>query len=272
MISDITTLHALNADQKNVNLYSEIDDALPGFVVGDPTRIRQILVNLISNALKFTEKGEVCVRLKLLSHDAANAVVRIEISDTGVGIEEVTLDKLFNAFTQADGSTTRKYGGTGLGLAIVKQLVNLMRGKLGVESEPRKGSTFWFEIPLGVAQSGLKKKPVDAAREKRHLPNARILLAEDNPVNQMVACKMLEKLGLQTVVAANGNLALKQLETEEFDAVLMDCQMPEMDGFAATRILRDYERQMSKAAHHCDCDDSKCNGRRSRALSRCWHG
>jgi signal transduction histidine kinase/CheY-like chemotaxis protein len=246
VISDITALHALSADQKNVNLYSEIDDALPGFVIGDPTRIRQILVNLISNALKFTEKGEVCVRLKLLSHDADNAVVRIEISDTGVGIEKVTLDKLFNAFTQADGSTTRKYGGTGLGLAIVKQLVNLMRGKLGVESEPRKGSTFWFEIPLGVAQSGLKKKPVDEVREKRPMPNARILLAEDNPVNQMVACKMLEKLGLQTVVAANGNLALKQLETEEFDVVLMDCQMPEMDGFAATRILRDYERQMSK--------------------------
>ena len=246
VISDITTLHSLSADKKKVVLRSEIDTSLPEFVIGDPTRIRQLLVNLISNALKFTEKGEVCVKLKVQTSDAAQAVVRIEVSDTGVGIEKVTLEKLFNAFTQADGSTTRKYGGTGLGLAIVKQLVSLMRGKLGVESEPRKGSTFWFEIPLGIAQNGQKKKPLEEVKEKRKLPSARILLAEDNPVNQMVACRMLEKLGLEAVVAGNGNLALKQLESEKFDAVLMDCQMPEMDGFAATRILRDYEKQMSK--------------------------
>lgn len=246
VVSDIVILHALKAEQKNINLYSDIDDSLPGFLIGDPTRIRQLLVNLISNALKFTEKGEVGVRIKVLNKDASGVRVRVEVSDTGVGIEKVALDKLFTAFSQADGSTTRKYGGTGLGLAIIKQLVELMDGEVGVSSVPRKGSTFWFEIPLGVSEDGVKKQPDAVEESKLPLRNARILLAEDNPVNQMVASKMLEKLGQQTVVAANGALALKQLETEDFDIVLMDCQMPELDGFAATRILRDYEKHLAK--------------------------
>jgi signal transduction histidine kinase len=246
VLTDIVSLNAARAEQKKLKLLSEIDDALPEFVVGDPVRIRQLILNLVSNAVKFTEKGEVYVRLKLLNRTDDKVRLRFEVSDTGVGIDKTTLDKLFTAFTQADGTTTRKYGGTGLGLAIVKQLVSLMHGVVGVESVPRKGSTFWFEIPVGVAASGFKKKTQAVHIEYPPLRSARILLAEDNPVNQMVASRMLEKLGLQVVVVVNGNQALKQLEQDDFDIVLMDCQMPELDGFAATRILRDYELQLSK--------------------------
>lgn len=246
VLADIISLNTVSAEQKKLNLLCETDNALPEFVVGDPVRIRQLLHNLVSNAIKFTERGEVCVRLKVLSETEDKAVLRFEISDTGIGIDRVTQEKLFTAFTQADGTTTRKYGGTGLGLAIVKQLVSLMRGALGVESVSRKGSTFWFEVPLGVASTGPKKKIEPVQAEQIPLRSARILLAEDNPVNQMVATRMLEKLGQRVVVVANGNQALKQLEQDDFDVVLMDCQMPELDGFAATRILRDYEKQMSK--------------------------
>ncbi len=246
VLADIVNLNAPIAEQKNLKLLSEVDEALPEFVVGDPVRIRQLLLNLVSNSMKFTEQGEISVRLKVLSHADNKARLRVEVSDTGVGIDEITLEKLFTAFTQADGTTTRKYGGTGLGLAIVKQLVHLMGGELGVESVPRKGSTFWFQIPVGVATQGPKKKTAVAQVDHSPLPSSRILLAEDNPVNQMVANRMLEQLGLEVVVAANGNQALKKLEHEDFDVVFMDCQMPELDGFAATRILRDYEKQLSK--------------------------
>ncbi len=247
LIIDIVDLQRHRAEQKKINLLTDIDPQLSSTVVGDPVRIRQLLVNLLSNAVKFTENGEVCLRLKVLEQTGSESVLRIEVDDTGVGIDEITQKKLFTAFTQADGSTTRKYGGTGLGLAIVKQLVHLMRGRLGVDSVPRKGSTFWFEIPVAVA-SGDIEKPAQQQKPLPALPaGARILLAEDNPVNQLVARKMLEKFGMQVVVVDNGNQALKQLEKESFDIVLMDCQMPELDGLAATRILRDYENQMSRS-------------------------
>lgn len=245
LMADIVDLQSHRAEQKKIQLITDVDPKLANTVVGDPVRVRQILVNLLSNAIKFTEVGEVRLRLRVLTQMDNEAILRIEVSDTGVGIDKATQKKLFTAFTQADGSTTRKYGGTGLGLAIVKQLVHLMSGQLGVESVLRKGSTFWFEIPVGVATADVEK-PVQREQQITALPvGARILLAEDNPVNQMVARKMLEQFGMQVVVVDNGNKALKQLEQESFDIVLMDCQMPELDGLAATRILRDYETQMS---------------------------
>lgn len=246
VLADMIDLNTPIAEHKHLILRCEIDESLPEFILGDPVRIRQLLLNLVSNAIKFTEQGEVNVRLKVVSTESSSVRLRIEVSDTGAGIDDLTLKKLFTAFTQADATTTRKHGGTGLGLAIVKQLVNLMRGELGVDSVPRKGSTFWFEIPAGIAAQGIKKQTQATQTVLRPLRSARILLAEDNPVNQMIASRMLEKLGLHAVVASNGNQALKQLEQEDYDIVLMDCQMPELDGFAATRILRDYEKQMSK--------------------------
>ena len=239
IVSELVTLHAMTAEEKVIQLYADIDEQLPQVLIGDPTRIRQILANLISNALKFTEKGHVLIRIRVVSSEGNNADIRMEVEDTGVGIQEEVIGKLFNEFTQADGSTTRKYGGTGLGLAIVKQLVEMMRGQFGVESVPGKGSTFWFEVPLEIsAEQSLKQSPDQELELKGEL-SGHVLLVEDNPINQMVAQKMLEKIGIESTLAADGQEALNMLEQGKFDAVLMDCQMPVMDGFEAARRIRE---------------------------------
>jgi len=206
--------------------------------MGDPTRIRQIIVNLVSNALKFTRQGEVKVSVAVVKDNTESVDLKITVSDTGIGIPKVALETLFNAFTQADGSTTRKYGGTGLGLAIVSQLVEMMGGSLGVESMEGEGSAFWFIASFQCTDQVAEtiEQPVS---ENESLPlNAKVLLVEDNPINQMVASKMLQKIGLNTVLANNGIEALNILKEQCFDLVLMDCQMPEMDGFDATREIR----------------------------------
>ena len=243
VVNDVVVLHALKAEQTGIYLKSEIDAAVPARVIGDPTRMRQVLVNLISNAMKFTSKGGVIVRLKLKLRDEKEVLIRIEVEDTGVGIPTSKHQKLFMAFSQADGSTTRKYGGTGLGLAIVRQLVEMMHGNLGIESEVGKGSKFWFVIPLGIASEEQVSAPSKQITNDKTQLVGRVLLVEDNPVNQMVAKKMLEKTGLESVLAINGREALEYLQQETFDAVLMDCQMPEMDGFEATRLWREHEQK-----------------------------
>jgi signal transduction histidine kinase/CheY-like chemotaxis protein len=239
IVRDLVVLHSLIAEQKGIVLRSEIDEELPKIVVGDPTRMRQILVNLISNAIKFTSEGEVCVRVSVKLKDKNDVLVRVEVSDTGIGIPMDKHQRLFLAFTQADGSTTRKFGGTGLGLTIVRQLVEMMRGKLSIDSELGKGSKFSFVVPMGIAKSQVVAKQAEVLAYGTLL--GRVLLVEDNPVNQMVAKKMLEKLGLEITVANNGKEALQIIEKDDVDVVLMDCQMPEMDGFEATRILRKRE-------------------------------
>ncbi len=241
LVQELVVLHSLKAEQKGIELNSEINEQLPDVIVGDPTRVRQILVNLITNALKFTSEGEVSITINIKEKTEDRVLLRIEVSDTGVGIPLDKQQKLFSAFTQADGSTTRKYGGTGLGLAIVRQLVEMMNGELGVDSDAGKGARFWFEIPMGISQTALEVSPSKSQTENRKL-EGRVLLVEDNPVNEMVARKMLEKLGLDSVTATNGQQALDILESELVDAVLMDCQMPEMDGFEATRRLREREK------------------------------
>ena len=241
IVTELITLHAMTADEKAIQLYAEIDEKIPNILVGDPTRIRQILANLISNALKFTEKGHVLVRIRLVSSDDNNAMVSFEVEDTGVGIEDHVKDKLFNEFTQADGSTTRKYGGTGLGLAIVRQLVEMMHGEFGVESKPGEGSTFWFRIPLEISSEQTLKQPGEFEQEFKGTLSGHILLVEDNPINQMIAQKMLEKIGLESSLAHDGQQALNMLEQNTYDAVLMDCQMPVLDGFEATRRIRQQE-------------------------------
>jgi len=244
IVRDVVVLHALKAEQMGIYLKSEIDEDLPGIVIGDPTRMRQVLVNLISNAIKFTKKGGVIVRIKLKLRDEKEVLIRVEVEDTGVGIPTNKHQKLFIAFSQADGSTTRKHGGTGLGLTIVRQLVGMMHGSLGMESEVEKGSKFWFVIPLGIASEDVLSTPEAVERDKPVNLEGRILLVEDNPVNQMVAKKMLEKIGLQSELAENGVEALELLKQDSFDAVLMDCQMPEMDGFKATSLWREQEEKL----------------------------
>ena len=239
IVTELITLHTMTADEKAIQLVADIDEKIPNILIGDPTRIRQILANLISNALKFTEKGHVLVRIRLVSSDDNNAMVSFEVEDTGVGIEDHVKDKLFNEFTQADGSTTRKYGGTGLGLAIVRQLVEMMHGEFGVESTPGKGSTFWFRIPLEISSEQTLKQPNEFEQEFKGTLSGHVLLVEDNPINQMIAQKMLEKIGLESTLAHDGQQALNMLEQNTYDAVLMDCQMPVLDGFEATRRIRE---------------------------------
>ena len=238
IIKDIITLYSLKSEQKGVSIVMQLDESSPDYLMGDPTRLRQVIVNLVSNALKFTEQGEVKISVEVISSNTDDVDLKIAVSDTGIGIPQQALKTLFNAFTQADGSTTRKYGGTGLGLAIVSQLVDMMDGTLGVDSIEGDGSSFWFsarfsrtkERPEVVSEQVADKGPVQW--------HAKILLVEDNPINQMVAQKMLEKVGVKPQLANNGLEALTLLKEQAFDLVLMDCQMPEMDGFDATREIR----------------------------------
>lgn len=266
VVKELTVLLEKKAQERDVVLSMDVSDDLPLCIKGDSVRIRQILANLITNAIKFTEKGKVTVRILVLELHENSVRLRLEVVDTGIGIDEESQRKLFNSFTQADGSTTRKYGGTGLGLTIVRQLVTMMRGRLGVDSEPGKGACFWVELGFEISDQQViddKKEVVDQLAELK----GNVLLVEDNPVNQIVACKMLEKMGLNYELASNGAEALEKLkQAHEFNFVLMDCQMPVMDGYAATEALREYEAGSEKAriaviamtANAMEGDEEKC--------------
>ncbi len=264
--NELTVLLKQKADERNVDLKAVMDEQVPAVIKGDPVRIRQILVNLMTNAIKFTEKGTVTINAKVIEKKQEMVRIRIEVNDTGIGIAEENQRKLFNSFTQADGSTTRKYGGTGLGLAIVRQLVTMMRGRLGVDSEEGKGSCFWVEIAFEIPEIGIdKNKP--AAVKVVEILEGKVLLVEDNPVNQIVATKMLEKVGLSFEVVNNGEEAVQRLKQQhDFDLVLMDCQMPVMDGYEATRALREYEEEIDRGhlpviamtANAMEGDKDKC--------------
>ncbi|MDG4475510.1 ATP-binding protein [Thiovibrio frasassiensis] len=267
VVGELITLLTSQAQAKNVTLVAEIDPQVPEMLLGDPTRMRQVLINFMTNGIKFTEQGEVRVRVLCLSAFASRVILRIEVRDTGIGIAEAKQKDLFQSFTQADGSTTRKYGGTGLGLAIVRQLVLLMGGKIGVESEPGKGSAFWCELDFPVAAKAVAtEEPKEEAIEVDLGPlQGHILLVEDNKVNQMVASKMLAGMGLTVDLAENGEKALAALAAKHYDLVLMDCQMPVLDGYQATRTFRSRELASEKrlpiiamTAHAMEGDRQKC--------------
>jgi signal transduction histidine kinase/DNA-binding response OmpR family regulator len=242
IVRQVVEIMAPKATQKNLALRAEIAEEARRRLRGDPTRIRQILLNLVSNAIKFTERGSIVTRVCCLDADAQGVVLRVEVADTGIGIPDEAVGNLFTKFTQADQSIARRFGGTGLGLAISKQLVEAMGGHIGMESRLGAGSRFWFTLPLPIAAAtgtgaALPLPPLPArARSGR---GKRILLAEDVLINQMIAIEMLQTAGYQVDVADNGIEAVDAVKHQPYDVVLMDVHMPLMDGLDATRKIRE---------------------------------
>jgi len=239
IMGHVVTLFEEQAGAHSVGFAVRLDEDLPRFVVGDPTRLRQILVNLVGNAFKFTGSGSVTVRVERRAEDqkdpARRNMIRFSVEDTGIGIEPSALPRLFQKFEQADATTTRRYGGTGLGLAICRQLVELMGGSIGVTSTPGVGSTFSFVLPLA---DGVQPPTVIDAPREPHTHRLRVLCAEDYPTNQIIVRMMLEELGHQVDVVENGVLAVAACARTRYDLILMDGRMPEMDGASATRLIR----------------------------------
>ncbi|MBZ5552022.1 MAG: PAS domain S-box protein [Acidobacteriia bacterium] len=272
VVEDTLTLVGKAARTKKLQLAGIVVPDVPTQLRGDPGRLRQILTNLVSNAVKFTEQGKVTVRVANEAETPTHVTLRIEVEDTGIGIAPETQARLFKAFSQADSSTTRKYGGTGLGLAVSKQLVEMMEGQIGVKSSVGEGSTFWFTVrlekqahPAAATESG-KEHPANPASEPRPLRKMRILVAEDNLLNQKVTMGQLRKLGYSADAVANGLEVQEAIRRIPYDAILMDCQMPEMDGYEATRQVRLHEQSQQKkplyiiamTAHAMVGDREKC--------------
>ncbi len=269
LVRETVRMLAPVAGQNNLRLVCEIAEALPEAFIGDPARIRQILFNLVGNAIKFTPRGKVRVRVALEGPgpDAGRAPVHISVSDTGIGIALNHLEVIFEPFRQADGTTTRRYGGTGLGLAICARLVQAMNGRIWAESEPGKGSTFHFVLDLALAGAPPEIPPSDPALPEEPNPprSLRILVAEDNLVNQRLMQRLLEKAGHSPIIAEDGMEALRLLETEPVNLVLMDVQMPHLDGLKTTARIRDRERTtgdhvpvVALTAHAMSGDREKC--------------
>jgi len=271
LIDGIYGLFSNKASEKGLTLVSQVQEDVLKIVYGDPVRLRQILTNLIGNAIKFTDHGNVHLNITLEEQKNEVCILRFEVRDTGIGISATEQEGIFNTFSQADSSTTRKYGGTGLGLTISRQLVELMNGNIAVTSEPGEGTCFWFTVGLQI--------PVDQERslfnykqeERKILSDISqfdclVLLAEDNITNQIVAEGMLELFGCKVDMAANGKEAVQAVKEQKYDLIFMDCQMPELDGYSATGEIREFEKLTGDAytpivaltAHAMSGDRERC--------------
>jgi CheY-like chemotaxis protein len=273
------------AKSKGLAFESVFSPEVPRNTKGDPLRIRQVLLNLVANAIKFTEKGKIRIEVLTGGDQSAGTAILFRVIDSGIGINPQIVNRLFDPFTQADAGTTRKYGGTGLGLAISRRLVMLMGGSIGVESTPGEGSTFWFVIPIEAtpdasrdqapteslpiaspdAPANITLQPADVlpALPVPSMPG-RILIVDENPVNQLVAVRAVNNIGYDTCTAAGGEAALEAIETTRFDLILMDCQMPGMDGYQTTVEIRRREGSsrripiVAMTANAIDGDQERC--------------
>ncbi len=238
IVLDIRDLFSIKAAEKGVELLVNYDEKIPAVLKGDPLRINQLLINLVSNALKFTEKGYVKVDLGMQLSTVNHALIHVKVSDTGIGISSQKQTQIFESFTQADGTITRKFGGSGLGLSICKRILENLNSKLQLSSEPGVGSTFYFSINFEVSRNAAIGKSSRTASFENSIKGKRILIAEDNMMNILVIRQFLHKWGVVTDVVMNGKEAYAKVSAETFDAVLMDIHMPEMDGIEATRLIR----------------------------------
>jgi PAS domain S-box-containing protein len=239
-IQNVRKILIQNANAKNIQFICDIDTELQDILIGDPTRLSQVLVNLLNNAIKFTEKGYVKLNVDIVTENTHNYLLKFIVSDTGIGIPADKIDIIFDRFTQAHADTTRKYGGTGLGLSISKSLVELLGGRLKVESRESIGSSFSFSIPFAKNKTDdLKKYNGESLKEVGNNNSTRILVAEDNILNQKLVQRILEKQGHDVIIAENGNVAIDLLKNGAFDIVLMDLQMPELDGYQTTKYIRE---------------------------------
>jgi hypothetical protein len=236
-LDEVQALWGARAEEKGLGFAVERAADLPERLRGDPARLLQVLFNLVNNAVKFTERGSITIRIA--AHDLPDDRVELDVAviDTGIGVEPALQHKLFGKFAQADASMTRRFGGSGLGLAICRQLVTLMGGTIGLESRPGEGSTFWFKVPCERAGEEAAS-PAESAGDVPPLRAGKLLLVEDNLVNQKVVLAMVEIAGYQVDAVLNGVEAIAALKRKRYDVVLMDAQMPEMDGLTATREIR----------------------------------
>lgn len=249
LVEELMILYGVSSQKKNVRVVSEIDPRVAQRYLGDSYRIRQILLNLVGNGIKFTESGSVVLRVKNVKQEESRDTLRLEVQDSGPGISADKLDRLFKPFSQVDSSSTRRYGGTGLGLSICQKLVDLMGGEIGVESSPGRGSTFWFTLPLpvvvradfsakenlaGVTGPRPEAVSLGESEQAEQDDGMLILIVEDDETNQFVLQTILQTAGARVRIARNGLEAVKLAGREQFDLIFMDCQMPVMDGFEAT--------------------------------------
>jgi ammonium transporter, Amt family len=269
VVEDMADLFGEQARVKGLELKQSVAADVPLLVNGDPTRLSQVLMNLVSNAIKFTKQGEVTVSMTLAESSERGVRLQCEVRDTGIGIPASAQEKIFESFAQVDGSTTRKYGGSGLGLAIVKQLVHAMEGEVGVRSHEGQGSTFWFTVSLKIARMSDVKIQICSPREANArdspLTPAHVLLAEDNPVNRGVALGFLEPLGCRVDTVTDGEQAVEACRHHAYHLILMDCQMPVLDGYAACGQIRELDHSMGRhtpiialTAHALQSDRERC--------------
>jgi len=235
VVADALKTVALRADEKNIELTADVHSLIPSKVIGDPVRLRQVLLNLLGNAIKFTSAGEVSVEVSVVDPHARPVRILFTVADTGIGVPAAKLASIFKPFEQADGSTTRRFGGTGLGLSICTKLVNLMDGEIGVESEPGKGSRFWFSLPADVLECA-------DVSSSQFLDEVRVLIADDRAKSRSVLSAIVERLGATVRAVSSGDEAISAIKDTAFDLLLLDAQMPGADGFAAARYARKLPR------------------------------